>query len=148
MSSRSSRRAPRDKDDDRWRRSSRRSEDDSEDDHQRKHRRGKEKPGKVQAIGIMVLVGGILALLAGVALATTRYGLFWPGTYYSAVVGSLSILRGSQLLGEKAHRSPPPNGIGVMMLINIINVDFINLILGTIVLEFLRDPEVKRYFRG
>jgi DNA-directed RNA polymerase subunit M/transcription elongation factor TFIIS len=104
--------------------------DDDEDDfdvrrHARSGRRsnGADKPGKVQGMGIMALIGGIFAILIAITLAATCFGLLWPGTYYSLVVGILAVVKGSALLGGNAQTSTPPTGIAVMMIINIINGD-------------------------
>jgi hypothetical protein len=124
---------------------------DDEDYEDAPCRQGRvEKPGKVQAIGIMVLIGGILALLYAVGLIAGSLGalLCWPGTYYALVLGIMAITKGSQLLGDKAYLQSPPSGIGIMMIINIINADLINLTLGILVLVFLGDKESKDYFRG
>lgn len=138
-------------------RRARRDEYDEYDDYDRPRRR--EKPGKVQAIAIMTLIGGILATLASVGIlgyfalagiATMGVGLvccLWPGPYYGLVVGILGIVKGTQLLGENAHRSAPPTTIAVMQIINVINGDFVNLTLGILTLVFLSEPEVKRFFR-
>jgi predicted Zn finger-like uncharacterized protein len=124
--------------------------EDDRDDYDRPRRRGVEKPGKVQAIAIMTLVGGILAVLGGLGL--TLAGGFicclWPGTYYGLVMGIMAIVKGSQLLGENAHRSAPPTTIAVMQIINVINGDFVNLTMGILTLVFLSESEVKRFFRG
>jgi predicted Zn finger-like uncharacterized protein len=120
--------------------------DDEEDASRR--RRGSEKPSKVQAISVMILVGGILATLTAVILMVTIYGLCWPGTYYSLVLGIMAIIKGSQLLGDRAPEQPPPSGIAIMQIINIVNCDCINLTLGIINLVFLSDREVKDYFRA
>ncbi len=142
--------------------SRRRREDEEEDGEEyaprRRRSRRDAKPGKVQAIAIMILVGGILATIYGaiyliyfgiVGVATLGFGLLcclWPGPYFSLVVGIMGIIKGSRLLGDKAHRETPPQGLGVMMIINIINGDFVNLVLGILVLVFLSDDEVKDYF--
>ena len=124
--------------------------EDDRDDYDRPRRRGVEKPGKVQAIAIMTLIGGILAVLGGLGL--TLAGGFicclWPGTYYGLVMGIMAIVKGSQLLGENAHRSAPPTTIAVMQIINVINGDFVNLTMGILTLVFLSESEVKRFFRG
>jgi predicted Zn finger-like uncharacterized protein len=124
-------------------------DDDYKDDYEEapRRRRRREKPGKVQAIGIMTLIGGILATLTAVILMITIYGLCWPGTYYSLVLGIMAIVKGSQLLGERAPDQMPPSGIAIMQIINIVNCDWINLTLGIINLVFLGDEEVKSYFR-
>ncbi len=108
-----------------------------------------EKPGKVQAIAILVLVGGIYACIwsLGSTLLSAFACCLWPGAYYGLVMGIMAILRGANLLGDRAYRQVPPQGIAIMMIINIINGDFVNLTLGIITLVFLGDPEVKAYFR-
>lgn len=113
----------------------------------RRSQRPREKPSKVQAIAVMTFVGGILATLSAVLLMVTIYGLCWPGSYYSLVLGIMAITRGSQLLGDRAYLQTPPSGIAVMQIINIVNCDCVNLTLGIINLVFLNDEEVKAYFR-
>lgn len=135
-------------------------EDDYDEDYEEAPRRRREKPGKVQALAIMMLVGGILATL-GAALVLLYFGLMgvatfgfgllcclWPGPYFGLVMGIMAITRGTRLLGEKRSRAAPPQGIAIMMIINIINGDVVNLVLGIIVLVFLGDEEVKEYFRS
>lgn len=132
--------------------------DEDSEETPRRHRR--EKPGKVQAIAIMMLVGGILAAISSglmllyfglVGVATMGVGLMcclWPGPYYGVVMGIMAATRGIRLLGEKDSRvAAPPSGIGVMMIVNIINFDLLNLVLGILVLVFLGDEDVKDYFR-
>jgi predicted Zn finger-like uncharacterized protein len=121
----------------------RRRDDDGDEDY-----RGRDdKPGKVQAIGIMTLIGGIYGCLHAVGLMCTIYGLCWPGTYYALVMGIMAIVKGSQLLGQRGYEQEPPSGIAIMQIINVINCDFINLALGIVNLVFLGDEEVKDYFR-
>ena len=143
---------PEDDYDDEPRPSRRRSRDDDDyEDVPRRCRRGSEKPGKVQAIGIMILIGGIIACLWVMTVSLwagfATLGICCIPGVYSLVLGIMAIVKGSQLLGEKAYLQPPPSGIGIMMIINIINGDTINLVMGILVLVFLSDPEVKDYFR-
>jgi hypothetical protein len=63
-------------------------------------------------------------------------------------MGIMAIIKGANLLSEKAYVQHPPQGIATMMIINIINCDLPNLVMGILVLVFLSDPEVKDYFRG
>jgi predicted Zn finger-like uncharacterized protein len=125
--------------------------DDDYDDSYRRPRRG-ERPGKVQAIAIMTLIGGILATINGLALlmvgAFTCVCLLWPGTYYSIVLGIMAIIKGSQLLGADAHRQPRPQAIAIMQIINIINGDIANCVMGILTLVFLGEKPVQRFFRG
>jgi predicted Zn finger-like uncharacterized protein len=141
---RSRRRDDDDYDDDR--RSLRRRED-YDDDYDRPRRRGGgEKPGSVQVAGIMMLIGGIFGCLVFLGLAATCYGLVWPGTYYSLVVGIMAIVRAAALMGEKAYKVGPSHGIAIMMIVNIINLDFIGMGMGIVALVMLNNEESKRYF--
>lgn len=118
-----------------------------------------ERPGKVQAIAIMMLIGGILAILNGlgflfyagmIGVATLGFGwvcCLWPGPYYGVVLGILAIIKASKLLGSEAHHETPPQGIAIMQIINIINFDLPNCVMGIVALVFLSDPEVDGYFR-
>jgi hypothetical protein len=136
-------------------RSDRYEDDDDYDDN--RFRRSARKPGKVQAIAIMMLVGGILACMQGVGfaiyalalgVATCGVGLIClPFGAYSIVVGIFAIIKGSKLLGERAYRESPPQGVAIMQIVNIINLDVVNLTLGIINLVFLSEREVKNYFR-
>ena len=112
--------------------------------------RHREKPGKVQAISIMMLVGGIYALVhaLGAVAASTFMCCLWPGVYYAIVLGVMAIVTASPLLGEKAHLQPAPRTVAIMQIINIINLDVVNCAMGIISLVFLNEPEVRRYFRG
>ena len=105
-------------------------------------------PGKLQAIGIMTLVGGILALLAcfGIALATLFIYIPW---IYSLVLGIMAIMKGSQMLGSNpAPAFASARTIAIMQIVNIINCDMLNLTLGIITLVFLNDPEVREHLRS
>ncbi len=130
-------------------------DDDYEDRPSRRGRRTKmaQRPGKVQAIAIMTLIGGILAALVALnwlIADASSMGIccLWPGQYYTIVLAILAIIKGSQLLGQDAHRQAPPKGIAIMMIVDIINFDIPNLVMGIIILVFCNDPEVERFFEG
>ena len=110
----------------------------------------RQKPAKVQAISIMMLVGGIYALVhaLGAVAATTFVCCLWPGIYYAIVMGIMAIVTASPLLGDSAHLQAAPRGVAIMQIINIINLDVVNCVMGIISLVFLSEPEVRRYFRG
>ena len=108
------------------------------------------KPGKVLAIAILTLVGGALAALWAVMDLFMAFGvcftiLFVP---YEIVLAVLAITKGIRLLGANAQTETPPKTTSIMQIINIINCDVANLVLGIIVLVFCNDPEVKAYLRG
>jgi hypothetical protein len=126
----------------------RRLEDERIDEEdRRRNRRTNRRPDKVQAIALMTLIGGVLAVLVSVGLMATCIGFFWPGTYYSLVAGIFLIVKGSELLGSDASRSAPPQATAIMQIINVINLDMINLTMGILTLVFLNEPEVRAYFR-
>ncbi|OAI41045.1 hypothetical protein AYO40_03945 [Planctomycetaceae bacterium SCGC AG-212-D15] len=108
-----------------------------------------ERPGKVQAIGIMTLIGGILAVLNFLfwSLGSGFACCLWPGVYYSLVLGIMAIIKGSALIGSNAHLETPPQAIAIMQIINIINVDVPNCVMGILTLVFLNEAEVQAFFR-
>jgi hypothetical protein len=63
-------------------------------------------------------------------------------------VGIMAIVKGAALLGRDDWRQSPPRTIAIMQIINIINFDVTNCVLGIITLVFLNEPEVRRYYRG
>ena len=105
------------------------------------------KPGKVQAIAIMTLIGGILATLGALMWALFTFCI-WIPFIYGLVYGIMAIVNGSKMLGSRpweGYRSAKT--MGIMMIINIINCDVISLVMGIIILVFLNDPEVSNYMR-
>jgi hypothetical protein len=73
---------------------------------------------------------------------------FWPPGLFSILLGVMAIIRGSRLMGRFGHLQPSPRIIAIMQIINIVNGDVPNLIMGIITLSFLKDPAVRRYFRS
>ena len=104
-----------------------------------------QKPGTVQAIAIMQLVGGILACLVSATVALSSFFLYIPWIY-SLVVGILCIIKGAKLLGTNAHLEPPPKVNAILQIINIICCDWINLTLGIVSLVLQNNEEVRAYF--
>ena len=105
-------------------------------------------PGKIQAISIMTLVGGILAILTcfGIGLGTAG---FWIPWIYSLILGIMATIKGSQMLGSNpAPAFASAKTIAIMQIVNIINCDIPNLAMGIINLVFLNDPQVKEYLRS
>ncbi len=106
------------------------------------------KPGKLQAVAIMTLAGGIWAILTcfGIGLGTAG---FWIPWIYSLVLGIMAIIKGSQMLGSNpAPAFASAKTIAIMQIVNIINCDMVNLTLGIITLVFLNDPEVRDHLRS
>jgi hypothetical protein len=107
-----------------------------------------QQPGKTQAIALMTLIGGIIAvLLSGVwTLGSGFVCCLWPGTYYTLVLGIMAIVRGSALLQARPGTEPAPQTIAIMQIVNIINGDVVNLVMGILTLVFLSEPEVKGFY--
>jgi hypothetical protein len=127
--------------------------DDDDYPAYRPARRTADKPAKVQAIGAMMLAGGILAIILSLSLGALGIGTMgvcclWPGTYYCLVTGILATVKGGTLLGRDAHLQAPPRAVAIMQIVNIINLDMVNCVLGILALVFLNDEEVRPYFRG
>ena len=110
-------------------------------------RRLDHKPSKVQTIGVLSLVGGIFAILLaiGSGAASGFSCCLWPGVYYSLVLGILAVVRGSAIVGNRAYLEKPPAGLAIMHMVNIINLDITNLVIGLVMLNFCNDEEVKEY---
>jgi hypothetical protein len=104
------------------------------------------RPAKVEAMAVMMLVGGIVALSFGLG-GLRLFHFANPVSVYSIVLGAMAIIRGTQLFGRHGHVQRSPKAIAVMQVINIVNGDVPNLIMGIISLSFLKDPAVRRYFR-
>jgi hypothetical protein len=141
---RPSRRGRRDEDDD-DRPRIRRTADDLDDDYDDRPRRRNVKPGQIQAVAIMMLVGGILGVFVFLGWASTCFGLVWPGVYFELVVSILAIVRAANMLGRDDQG--PPRTLAILLIICIINFDIINCVLGIVSLVMLNDPQVQAYYR-
>lgn len=104
-------------------------------------------PGKVQAIAIMQLVVGIIAILNALAVALLTAFIYLPWIY-SLVVGIMAIIRGSGLMGSGAYGAGNSKAVPIMLIINIINCDPISLTVGILCLVFQSDPKVASYLEG
>jgi GYF domain 2 len=124
----------------------RRADDLDDRDYDRPRRRRPQKPGQVQAVGIMMLVGGIMGVIVFLTFAATCVGLVWPGIYFELVVAILAIVRGANMLNQDDQG--PPRTLAVLLIICIINLDVINCVLGIVSLVMLNDPQVRDYYRS
>lgn len=123
-------------------RRSRRYEDDDSDHEPRRRSR---KPGEVTGLGVMLLSGGIVALLMG-AMVGLSLCCLWPVSYLSLVWGVLAIVRGSQMLGPRDDLQGPPRVLLVLQVVLILNGDVINCVLGIVGLVLLNNPDVRDYY--
>ena len=116
------------------------------------------KPGKVQAIAIMTLVGGILAILASLAWATyviifgmLSFGLlcvFIVFPIYQLTAGIILTVRGAQMLGKNPQAAySSAKSSAILQIICIICCDVFNLVMGIVSLVNQGDPQVRAYMR-
>jgi hypothetical protein len=123
-------------------------QDERGDDYEERPRRRKNvKPGAVQAVGIMLLVGSILGLLsmAGAVLGSMFFCCLWPGVYFEIVWGILAIIRGINMLNQDDQG--PPKTLCILQIIMIVNGDVINCVLGIVSLVMISNEEVVEYYR-
>ena len=116
------------------------------------------KPGKVQAIAIMTLVGGILAILASLAWAIyviifgmISFGLlcvFIVFPIYQLTAGIILTVRGARMLGKNPQAAySSAKSSAILQIICIICCDVFNLVMGIVSLVNQGDPQVRAYMR-
>lgn len=115
-----------------------------------------ERPGKVQAIGILNVIDGVLNLLwsptlafiiLSAGVATLGLGcLFLPLAALPMVTGILALISGLRLLNDRERRARPDTGIAVLQIVNVLSGNVISLGIGIAALVLYSDPEVKDYF--
>ena len=105
-----------------------------------------QKPGKIQAIAIITLVQGIMAIIGALIWALSTLCL-WVPFIYGLVYGIMATIKGSTMLGQNpwpAYQTVRTTAI--MGIVNVINCDFMfGMTGGIVILVFLNDPEVKAY---
>jgi DNA-directed RNA polymerase subunit RPC12/RpoP len=115
------------------------------------------RPGKVTAIGIMTVVGGVVAgivsivwfiygLFFGIATLGIGFLLFLPATY-SLILAVVLTVKGILLLTARPQQRSGPLVTAILQIINIITCDGANVIMGILILVFQTDPQVKAYYR-
>jgi len=125
-----------------------------------------EKPGQVQAIGIMALVDGILNILysiTGPIVMTTgllggalaSLGICAPGLIclpglvvfaYPLVLGILEIIYGVQLLGNPPRVNRPARYLAIMQIVNILFLQVLSVVAGILSLVWYNDEKILAYF--
>ncbi|MGA9398474.1 MAG: hypothetical protein WBV22_09480 [Anaerolineaceae bacterium] len=110
------------------------------------------KPGKVQAISIMLLVNGILNILAGlgvtalVVLGTIGFGIVCaPVTILPTVLGIFEVIYASKLLSSPPRPVNNLQTIAILELCGIVIGNVVSAVIGILNLVFLSEPEVKTY---
>jgi hypothetical protein len=116
------------------------------------------KPAEVDYIAHMMLYGGIWALaapllyyLASLVLGATTGFICCclnPFMLYSFVLGGLSITTALKLRGPEGYLRPPPRRNAVLQMINLVNFDVPNAVMGFLAYSWLGRPEVAGYYQG
>lgn len=114
-------------------------------------------PGKVQAIGIMHLIGGILNLLSAVfwlfygsmmGLATLGIGLIGCCPAFILLpIGAVEIYSGAKHLSKNHAGLRPPKAVGIIEIASILGCMVPSTVMGILTLVFLSDPEVEAYYQ-
>ena len=111
-----------------------------------------EKPGKLTAIAIITLIGGILAVMVGIGEALGVIGslclacFLIPGAVVSFFGGIFMIIQGALLLGQDPAQHIRRTRISASLQIAcILAGDVVNFILGILNHVFLSDRAVVEY---
>jgi hypothetical protein len=113
-------------------------------------------PGKVQALGIMHLIGGILNIIASLAWAAagllTGIMTFGIGLIYCCPavillpIGILELMSGIKHMSKDHSTLAAPRMTGIVELGSILGCGTFSFIFGVLTLVFLADEEVKAYY--
>lgn len=111
------------------------------------------KPGKVQAIGIITLINGILNILTslGVALVLvlTLAGICCVPIFLLPIaLGIYEIVYASKIISNPPKKVAPSMPIAIMEICCILFGNIISLAVGVINLVLFNDPEVKAWFNS
>ena len=111
-------------------------------------------PGKVQAIGIMHLVGGIMNIilalvwaLNGVLGVTYIVGVaFCCPALLLLPIGIVEIISGAKHLSKDHTGLAPPKTTAIAEIVSILGCSMFPMVFGILTLVFLSDPEVEEYY--
>ncbi len=108
------------------------------------------KPGKVQAIEIILLVSGIINILAGLGaacgFAASIIGIFClPVVILPALLGAYEVYYASQLMSGKLVQASNIKTIAIFEIITIVYGNVPGLVAGILNLVFMEDLPVKDY---
>lgn len=104
-------------------------------------------PDKVTAIGGMLLGGGIWTIINIVLCAIVFLPCcLWPGLWFGFVWAILAITRGVEILNNRPYVQSPRTLI-TLQILQAINFDMINVIMGIMGLVFINDSQIETFFR-
>jgi hypothetical protein len=115
-----------------------------------------DRPGQLQAIGILNVLDGVLNIIWSPTLAfiiltagVASLGIgciFLPLAALPMVTGILALLSGIRLLSSRPGPSRPDTGVAVLQIVNVLSGNVISLGIGIAALVLYNDAEVKAYF--
>lgn len=108
------------------------------------------KPGKVQAMEIILLVSGILNILAGLGaacgFAASIIGIIClPVVVLPALLGAYEVVYASRLMSGKLVNASDVKMIAIFEIATILYGNVPGLVAGILNLVFLEDQPVKEY---
>ncbi len=106
-----------------------------------------EKPNNINAIGALLLAGGVMTVMVSVGMAIATFGLWLPWIY-GVIAGTYSIIRGSTLLGDNAAGTGVPTSAPAMLILNVLNCDMMSMVMGIVALALMQDPQARAYLTG
>jgi hypothetical protein len=114
------------------------------------------KTTKVQTIGILMLISGILNILFSIGIGVAVLLTFWliftlcclPFAILPLVLGIFEIIMASKMLSATPQRISYQSVqvIAILEICSIIVGNFISMVLGILNLIFLNEPETKAEF--
>lgn len=115
-------------------------------------------PGKVQAIGVLHLIGGILNILLaffwgiyGLATGVVTFGiglLLCCPVFLLLPIGIMELISGAKHLSSNHAGLKPPKITAFCELGAILGCSTFSFIFGILTLVFLSDPEVNAYYES
>lgn len=113
-------------------------------------------PGKIQAIGILHLVCGVLNLMSalGLAIYAVVMGIFTFGislvfccpVILLAPIGILEVISGARHLSSNHAGLRAPRITAIAELFAVLSCGVLSLVAGILTFAFLSDPEVAAYY--
>ncbi|MFI4861741.1 MAG: hypothetical protein ACIAXF_13805 [Phycisphaerales bacterium JB063] len=108
------------------------------------------KPGKLQAIAIIMLISGIINCLYSLyylVLAPFTMCLSLIALPLILTAGIMEIVHASKLLKDPITVYKPATGIAVLEICCVLLCSMFSVVAGILALVFWSDPEVKQYYR-
>lgn len=106
-----------------------------------------EKPSNLQLLAICLIVGGVFSIMMAATVALASFCLWLPWIY-GLIAGILAIIKGVKLMGDGSFGAGTPTTQSVLLIVNVINFDFMSVIMGVIALVMSQDHDTRTYLEG